>query len=203
MGIDWRSLLGTPTPEIVRSGTIALDSGAGTLWSGGAGESRELSALGALAWEGREGKPTGPRYAWIGFNLLCNAAPAPFVLNGEKFRSIDNFYEALKIPEGTAERDTCARSSFHDARRIAHRYRAAEFSYRGARIAVGSAAHEAVLAAAIGAKVDQHPEVQDALRETGSARLVFPSSASAEAGPLARVTPLTLMIERWKRFRTL
>ena len=113
MDIDWQSLLVIPTPEIVRMQRIAGEDGAGILWSNDVGESRELSALGVLAWEGREGRPSGPRYEWVGFNLLCNAAPAPFVLNGENFYSIDSFHEALKIPEGTPERATCAMSPMH------------------------------------------------------------------------------------------
>jgi hypothetical protein len=50
-----------------------------------------------------------------GSALLCNAAPTP---NGEKFHSIDSFYEALKIPEGSAARSTCAMSAL--ARSRAH-----------------------------------------------------------------------------------
>ena len=200
MDIDWQSLLVIPTPEIVRMQRIAGEDGAGILWSNDVGESRELSALGVLAWAGREGRPSGPRYEWVGFNLLCNAAPAPFVLNGENFYSIDSFHEALKIPEGTPERATCAMSPVHEAQRTARRYHSAEFSYRGERVAVRSAEHEALLAAAISAKVDKQPEVQIALRETGSTRLVFPLTFSKEPGALARVTPLALMIERWKRF---
>jgi hypothetical protein len=42
--LDWRSLLGMPTPEIVRRQAIAGDDGAGILWSSDGGESRELSA---------------------------------------------------------------------------------------------------------------------------------------------------------------
>jgi predicted NAD-dependent protein-ADP-ribosyltransferase YbiA (DUF1768 family) len=202
VGIDWRSLLVIPTPDIVRGQKIASDDGGGILWSGDS-ELRELSALGAIAWEGREGKPSGTRYEWVGFNLLCNAAPTPFVLNGENFYSIDSFYEALKMPEGTSERAMCAMSPLHEAQRLARRYRAAEFSYRGQQVTVRSAEHESLLAAAISAKVDQHPEVQTALRETGSARLVFPLSFSGEPGALAWVTPLALMIERWKRFHPL
>lgn len=109
---------------------------------------------------------------------------------------------AVLIPEGTSERARCALSLLQEAQRTARRYHGAEFSYRGERVAVGSAEHQAILAAAISAKVDQHPEVQIALRETGSARLVFPPTSSSEPGALARVTPLTLMIERWKRFRS-
>ena len=136
-----------------------------------------------------------------GSTCLCNAAPTPFVLSGEHFHSIDSFHEAIKIPEGSSERATCAMSPLHAARRLARRYHAPAFSYRGTRMAVKSAEHESVLAAAICAKINQHPEVQTALRETGSARLVFPLAFSREPGALARVTPLTLMIERWKRFK--
>ena len=189
-----------PTAEIVRMQTIGGDDGAGILWANTAGESRELSAIGAIAWEGREGRPSGPRYEWVGFNLLSNAAPTPLVINGENFYSIDSFHEALKIPEGTPERATCAMSPLHEARRITRRYHAADFSYRGERVAVRSAEHQALLAAAISAKVDQHAEVQVALRETGSTRLVFPLTFSKNPGALARVTPLALMLERWKRF---
>ena len=200
MDLDWRSLLVTPTPEIVRTQKVAGEAGAGILWSLEGSESLSLSAVGALAWDGSERKPSSAGYEWVGFNLLCNAAPTPFVLNGESFHSIDSFYEALKIPEGTPERAACAMSPLHEAQRIARRYHSKEFAYQQARIAVGSADHEALLATAITAKVDQHLEVQSALRGTGSARLVFPLTFSSEPGALARTTPLTLMIERWKRF---
>ena len=199
MDIDWRRLFHIPTREIIREQTIPGNLGAGILWSIDPCEIREMSALGALAWEGREEKPSGPRYEWVGFDLLCNAAPTPFVLNGENFDSIDSFYQAIKIPEGTSERATCAISSLHEAQRLARRHHAVDFSYRGEHIAVGSAEHESIVAAAICAKLDQHHEVQIALCETGSARLVFPLAFSNEPGALARVTPLTLMIERWKR----
>ena len=44
-----------------------------------------------------------------------------------------------------------------------------------------------------------NPDVQIALWETGTVRLVFPLSYSNHPSALARVTPLTLMIERWKQ----
>jgi hypothetical protein len=200
MNSDWRTLLVMPTPEIIRGQTLRGDDGAGVLWSSDRPELHELSALGVLAWEDREDKPSGSRYAWVGANLLCNAAPTPFVLEGETFYSIDSFYEALKIPEGTSARATCAMAPLHEAQRLARRYGAAEFSYGGKRVAVRSAEHEGLLAAALSAKVAQNPDVQIALRETGSARLVFPLTFSHDPGALGRVTPLALMIERWKGF---
>lgn len=137
MDINWQSLWLLPTPEIIRRQLIADGHGAGILWSTDVHESRELSAAGALSWDRHQEKPSGAGYEWVGFNLLCNAAPTPFVLNGEKFHSIDGFHEALEIPEGSVERATCAMSALHEAKRAARRYHSVQFSYRGARVRVG------------------------------------------------------------------
>lgn len=158
--MDAQALLHTPTPDIVRERRIRDGAGAGVLWSRNPDAALELSALGVLAWDGREGKPPGPRYEWIGGNLLCNAAPTSFVLNGERFYSVDSFYEALKIAESTPERAICAVAPLREARRVARRFGGSDFSYRGACIAVRSAEHEGLLAAAIGAQVEQNPDVQ-------------------------------------------
>jgi hypothetical protein len=79
--IDWQSLLVTSTAEIVRKRRIPDDTGAGVLWSVNPQEVFELSALEVMAWEGHEDKPDRPRFEWVGFNLLCNAAPTSFVLD--------------------------------------------------------------------------------------------------------------------------
>ena len=84
---------------------------------------------------------------------------------------------------------------------LARRSVGGEFTHRGKTIAVGSPEHAGVLAAAICAKVEQNPAVRIALLETRTARLTFPLTFSSRPGPLARVTPLTLMIGRWKRQR--
>lgn len=199
MNTEWTALVAVPTEEIIRDRRGILgDHGAGVLWSGDPADIRELSALGALAWEGREDKPSGSAYKWVDFNLLCNAAPTPFTLDDEHFSCVDSFHEALKFAEGTPERGLCAMAPALAARKLARRKRSDKFSYRGKVIPVGSAEHEGLLAAGISAKVNQNPRVRVALRETGNARLVFPLTYSGQPGPLARVTPLALMIERWK-----
>jgi hypothetical protein len=106
--IDWQSLLVTSTAEIVRKRRIPDDTGAGVLWSVNPQEVFELSALEVMAWEGHEDKPDGPRFEWVGFNLLCNAAPTSFVLDDERFLSVDSFHEALKYPEDIPGRAECA-----------------------------------------------------------------------------------------------
>jgi hypothetical protein len=196
--IDWPSLLVISTDEIVRTQMIPDDAGAGVLWSVNPQEVLELSAVEVMAWEGHRDKPDGPRFEWAGFNLLCNAAPTSFVLDGERFLSLDSFHEALKFPEDTPGRADCALAPSVEARRLARRRRQATFTYRGQVIRVHSADHEGLLAAAISAKVAQNPAVQDALRETKMAKLIFPLSFSNQPGALARATPLSLMIERWK-----
>lgn len=199
MKVDWQLQVAIPTAEIIRTQNIDVDDGAGVLWSDNPEDTLELSALGVIAWEGREDKPSGDRYEWVGFNLLCNAAPTAFVLEGEPFYSIDSFYEALKLPEGTSEREACAMAPVIEAKRLARRRVGDEFTYRGTTIRVGSAEHAGLLAAAVCAKIQQNQAVQIALLQTGTARLTFPLTYSSQPGPLARVTPLTLMIERWKQ----
>jgi hypothetical protein len=54
---------------------IGDGQGAGILWSSDSGDTRELSAAGVLSWNDREEKPSGAEYVWVGFSLLCNAAP--------------------------------------------------------------------------------------------------------------------------------
>ena len=68
---------------------------------------------------------------WVQPAVQCRSDT--FVFEGESFYSIDSFYEALKIPEGTSERATCAMSPLHEAQRLARRYGAAEFLYGGKR----------------------------------------------------------------------
>lgn len=95
--MDERTLLASPAHEIVRDRRMLVDDGAGVLWSVDPEDVRELSALGVLAGEGRERKPSGSLYEWTAFSLLCNAAPTRFLFNGERFHSVDSFCEALKL----------------------------------------------------------------------------------------------------------
>jgi hypothetical protein len=199
--VDWLSVLAMPTDQIIRERLVGIDDGAGVLWSTTPLEVRELSALGAIAWEDCPDPRPGPRYEWVGFNLLCSAAPTAFTLAGEEFRSIDSCYEALKLPEGSTERRACASAPVQEAKRLTRRIRQSKFSYRGQSVSVGSPEHEAIVAAAVSAKVSENPAVQVALRDTGTAKLVFPLTYSNQPGPVARVTPVALMIERWKLLR--
>ena len=196
--MDWLTVLAKPTDHIVRERLLGSDEAAGVLWSTTPLKVCELSAYGAMAWDGHAERPDGPSYHWADINLLSSAAPTPFTLANHRFRSVDSFYEALKLPEGSPEREACASAPVQEAKRLTRRIRDTTFWYQGQSIPVGSLEHEAILAAAISAKVSQNPDVQAALRETGTAKLVFPLTTRESPGTLARVTPVALMIERWK-----
>jgi predicted NAD-dependent protein-ADP-ribosyltransferase YbiA (DUF1768 family) len=196
--IDWRAMRSQPTSAIVRQVSSPENAGAGVLWEADRHDVCELSAYGAMAWEGRGPRPEGPLYEWRGLNLLCNAAPTSFELDGERFASVESFVNALKFPEGSEERRVCAMAPALAAREHARRRRGKSFLHRGVGVVVGSSEHEGLVASAISAKVAEHREVQKALRDTGAARLVFPLTHTDRPGVLARVTPLALMIERWK-----
>jgi predicted NAD-dependent protein-ADP-ribosyltransferase YbiA (DUF1768 family) len=196
MTVDWRAVRRVPTAEIVRERLIPNDAANGVLWTAEAGV-HLLSAMGALAWDGRSDKPNGPDYEWAGANLLCNGAPTSFEIDGHRVASVESFQKSLKFPEG-CERAACRVASAADARDLTRHRRSTTFEYRGRIIAVDSAEHEGIIAEAIAAKVSQRPEVLNALLATGDARLAFPLTYAGEPGVLARVTPLALMIERWK-----
>jgi predicted NAD-dependent protein-ADP-ribosyltransferase YbiA (DUF1768 family) len=134
----------------------------------------------------------------MGANLLCNAAPTPFAIDGRRVASVESFQKSLKFPEGSWERAACQLATAGDARRQTRRRHRTTFDYRGRAIAVDSAEHDGIIAEAVAAKVDQRPEVRAALLATGDARLEFPLTYAEKPGVLARVTPLALMIERWK-----
>jgi hypothetical protein len=195
MTVDWRAIRRVPTAEIVRHRLIPVDGAGGVLWA--VEGVHWLSAKGVLAWDGRSDRPAGPDYEWAGANLLCNAAPPPFEIDGERVASVESFQKSLKLPEGR-ERAVCRFASAAEARDLTRHRRSPTFEYRGRTVAVDSAEHDAIVAEAVSAKVTQRPEVLAALLATGDARLAFPLAGAGEPGVLARVTPLALMIERWK-----
>lgn len=132
---------------------------------------------------------------------LVSSASTPFFLDDERYDSIESMYHALKLPEHSEERATCALAPGWQARRLTRRMRTDLFRYRGVEVKVGSAQHAGLIARAVAAKVEQHRRVQDALHATGRAQLVIRSShRGAPLNVLGRVAPAALMIERWRRW---
>jgi hypothetical protein len=132
---------------------------------------------------------------------LISAAPTPFVLDGQRYASVESFYHCLKLPERTDERAECATASPWEAQRLTRRIRAAEFRYSGASYGVGSPEHLVIVGRAVSAKVTQNENVREALRLTQRAMLIIRAiHGDLPLSVLGRVTPLVLMTERWKRW---
>ncbi|MEZ4450953.1 MAG: hypothetical protein R3B09_15840 [Nannocystaceae bacterium] len=125
---------------------------------------------------------------------LASWADAPFELDGERYGSLEGFYHALKLAEGDPRRREIAGATGPRATVLgrARRLHAASFVYRGQAIAVGSLAHEHLIARAALARVDAHRPLREALRATGAARLMIRDYA----GPLGQVAPFALMLAR-------
>lgn len=83
MTVDWRAVRHLPTAVIIRDRLIPEDAAVGVLW-GGDDSVHVLSANGVLAWEDHTDKPSDPTYEWTGANLLCNAAPTSFEVDGTR-----------------------------------------------------------------------------------------------------------------------
>jgi hypothetical protein len=194
--VEWRALKRTPAATIIRDGASG-DVGVGLLYAADV-EPVELSAYGAIAQNVHGLTLSAPELSWTGTNLLCNAAPTPFDIDGVRAASVESFQKALKLPAGSADRSACLQASAWDARERTRHLRASTFEYAGRTVVVDSDDHAAIVAAAISAKVRQVPAVRAALLATGRARLAFPPSSARSAGVLARITPLVLMIERWQ-----
>jgi predicted NAD-dependent protein-ADP-ribosyltransferase YbiA (DUF1768 family) len=193
-------ILSERTPEIVRiHGTPLLQLWGGIPWAVEPKSEIKLSAYGCLAWAGRYRKPAGAQYEWTGNNLLCNAAPTPFSVGGERFASVDNFYHALKLPEGMPERLACSMASFREAKHMTRHFARSSFLYAGKSIEVGSLNHAALIAEAICSKISENKIVQTALLSTQRAKLAFrlPYTRGIP-NVLGLITPFVLMVERWK-----
>ena len=150
----------------------------------------ELSALGAMVHS----------QEWSGVALLCNSAPTPFELAGLRYASMDSFHHALKLPEGSAARQSCALSEPDRAKQVTRKMRAKVFTHEGHDISVGSAEHRSLFARALCAKLDQNTEVERVLQATCWSLLELPLTFTQEANVPGLVTALVLMIERFKRW---
>ncbi len=132
---------------------------------------------------------------------LVSGATTPFSLDGERYESLESMYHSLKLPEGSPERAACAAAPAWQARRLTRRMRTETFTYRERPMRVGSPEHAGLIARAVAAKVEQQGRVQEALQATGRALLVIRTShQGAPLNVLGRVTPIALMIERWRRW---
>lgn len=147
----------THIPEMYKRDTALFDEGSGTLNIG----SQETEAAAAL---------------------LSNFAATPFELDGQKYKSVEGFIQALKFPdvEGTGKQQRVSSLEGYKAKRAGNKVKARIYAayetnppekepvgyvtnYQGIQIPYRSSEHYMLIERAIRAKVDQNPDVLQAL----------------------------------------
>jgi len=129
------------------------------------------------------------------FAPISNLAHTPFEFGGERYASIEGFWQGLKEP-GPAERRTMAKLWGAEAKRRGGAIdQPAEFAYDGATIAAGCPEHWALMRAACEAKFTQHDEARIALLATGERWLTHKVRRDS------RTIPGAILADIWMRIR--
>lgn len=106
--------------------------------------------------------------------LLSNFAPTPFQLWGERFGSVEGFWQGLKYPEGSAEQTRVFGLFAYEAKKAGRKAPAKPgdvFTWRGRAYRVGSPEHWDLMRQALRAKFEQNAEARRALLATAGLRL--------------------------------
>lgn len=127
--------------------------------------------------------------------LMSNFGPAPFEMDGERYQSIESFWQSLKFDD-TAERRRIAALDAHAAHGAGDpKGYGATISYGGEAVPVGTYRHWHLMERACRAKFTQHAEARAALLATGTRPLVHILPKDSRAIPGA------IMAEIWMRIR--
>lgn len=104
--------------------------------------------------------------------MLSNLTPTPFDLDGKHYESVEGFWQGLKFPEGSDQRNEIAKLSGVEAKKARRKAEnSTEFEYQGKKFQVGSDEHQELMKKAIKAKLEQNPHVLNLLLETGNKKI--------------------------------
>jgi predicted NAD-dependent protein-ADP-ribosyltransferase YbiA (DUF1768 family) len=97
---------------------------------------------------------------------LSNFAPRPFILNGERFQSVESWYQGLKWPD-QEKRAELARLDGRAAKKAGRGApRSPQFQYQNRDYAFGGEEHHQLIREAIKASLEQNPQISEAFTET-------------------------------------
>jgi len=129
------------------------------------------------------------------FAPISNLAHTPFELGGQRYASVEGFWQGLKRAE-PMERRAMAKLWGGEAKgRGGSATQPSEFAYDGVMIAAGSPEHWALMRAACEAKFTQHDEARIALLATGERWLTHKVRRDS------RTIPGAIMADIWMRIR--
>jgi predicted NAD-dependent protein-ADP-ribosyltransferase YbiA (DUF1768 family) len=127
--------------------------------------------------------------------LIGNFATAPFTLHGQRYVSVESFWQGLKFA-ADADRRRVAQLEGAQARAEGEKQGyAATVGYGGRQIPVGTFAHWKLMESACRAKFEQNPEAAAALLATGDRPLVHIVRRDSTA------IPGVIMAAIWMRLR--
>jgi len=138
--------------------------------------------------------------------LLSTFAHTPFelTLGDERARceSVEGFWQGLKWPAGSADRERVFGLWGLEAKLAGVDAPTGEIEVAGRRIPRGGPAHHELAARAMRAKLEQNPDVQDALRATDGLRLTHELvDEHGEPVPDSLTLPKAVFVEIWTRLR--
>jgi hypothetical protein len=126
------------------------------------------------------------------------------MLGDERARceSVEGFWQGLKWPAGSADRERVFGLWGLEAKLAGVDAPAGEIEVAGRRIPRGGPAHHELAARAMRAKLEQNPDVQDALRATDGLRLTHELvDEHGEPVPDSLTLPKAVFVEIWTRLR--
>jgi predicted NAD-dependent protein-ADP-ribosyltransferase YbiA (DUF1768 family) len=103
---------------------------------------------------------------------LSNFSADPFVLDGERFASVEGFIQGTKFPEGHPTRQEAFQSVSIKAKRLGKHAERRLVWWKGRAIPYGSLEHHQLIEQAIRAKYQQNPEAMAALVATEGMTLI-------------------------------
>src|SRR6266550_7801233 len=138
--------------------------------------------------------------------LLSTFAHTPFTLRcGEReirCESVEGFWQGLKFPEGSPERERVFALWGLDAKRAGTGAPSDQtIVFCGERIQRGGSEHHVLAESAMRAKLEQNPEVRRALLETAGLTLTHELVDDSGPVPDSRTFPAAVFCAIWTRLR--
>lgn len=130
------------------------------------------------------------------FAPISNLAHTPFELGGQRYASIEGFWQGLKRLDPVERRATAKLWGSEAKERGGSVDQPVEFAYEGVTIAAGSPEHWALMRAACEAKFTQHDAARIALLATGERWLTHKVRRDS------RTIPGAIMADIWMCIRT-
>jgi hypothetical protein len=104
--------------------------------------------------------------------VLSNLAHTPFNMDDKHYESVEGFWQGLKFPEGSGEREKIAELFGVEAKKAGRKAEnLTEFEYQGKKFQIGSKGHQELIKKAITAKLEQNPFVLNLLLKTGTKKI--------------------------------